>query len=59
MHIFLAIAADIIYVDIQNMGVLFNLAAGDADKSIPIFLIQQVAHLLRAAGVKALTDDQK
>ena len=59
MHIFLAIAANIINVDIQYMGVLFYLAAGDGDKSIPIFLVQQVAHLLRAAGVKALTDDQK
>ena len=59
MHILLAIAADVVDVDVEHMGILFNLAPGYRHQAIPVFAVQQLAHLLGATGIEPLTNDQK
>ena len=41
------------------MGVLLHLAAAHGHQAIPVLLGQQLPHLLAAAGIEALTDDQE
>ena len=58
-HVALAVAADVVDVDIEHMGVLLHLAAAHCHQAIPVLLGQQFAHLLAAAGIEPLADDQE
>ena len=59
MHVGDAVAANEIDVDIENVRAFTFLFFAERDESIPIFGVQQIAHLLRTAGIHSLTDDQK
>ena len=59
MHVLFAVPSHIVDVDIEHVGILFDLAPGHGHQSIPILHIQQVTHLLRAAGIKPLANNQE
>ena len=59
MHVLLAIAADVVDVDIKHVSIFFDLAPGNRHQAIPVFAVEQLAHLLGATGVEPLANDQK
>ncbi len=59
MHIPLAVASDVVDVDVQDVGVLLHLTAGHGDQSVPVLLRQQLSHFAAAAGIESLSDDQE
>ena len=59
MHVLLAIAADVVDVDIKHVSIFFDLAPGNRHQAIPVFGVEQLAHLLGATGVEPLANVQK
>ena len=59
MHILLAIATDVVDVDVQNVSVLLDLTPGHGHQSVPVLFRQQFAHLAAATGVEPFPDDQE
>ena len=59
VHVRLAIAADVVDVDVENVGVLLHLAAGNGDQTVPVFFREQLTNFLRATGVQAFANDQE
>ena len=59
MHVALAIATDVVDVDIENVGILFDLAPGHRHQTVPVLFGQQLTHLAAATGIESLPDDQE
>ena len=59
MHVLLAIAADVVDVDIKHVSIFFDLAPGNGHQAIPVFAVEQLTHLLGATGIQPLANDQK
>ena len=59
MHVPLAIATDVVDVDVEHVGVLLHLAPGHGHQAIPVFFGQELAHLLAATGIETLANDQE
>ena len=58
-HITLAITSHIIYIYIQDVGILLYLVTGNCHQAVPVFLIKQIANFFAATGIEAFTNDQK
>ncbi len=59
MHILHAISTDIIDVDIEHVSPLADLLPTQGNKAIPIFIVEEGTAFFRAAGIEALTNNQK
>ena len=59
MHVGLTVATDIIDIDVENVRAFAFLLFAERDKAVPVFRVQEIAHLLRAARVHAFADDQE
>ena len=59
MHVFLAVAAHIVDIHVENMSVLLHLPTCKTNKAIPILFIQQFTDLFGPARIQSLADDQE
>ena len=59
MHVLFAVPSHIVDVDIEHVGILFDLAPGHGHQAIPILNVEQVPDFLGAAGVEPFTNDEK
>ena len=58
-HVGFAITADVVDVDIENVGIFFDLAPGYGDQAIPILIIEQLPYFFGATGIQPFPNDQK
>src|SRR5215208_4312884 len=59
VHVGFTVTTDEIDVHVEYVRAFAFLLLAECDQTIPIGRVQEVAHLLRPAGVDALTDNQK
>jgi hypothetical protein len=59
VHVGDAIAADVIDVDVKNVRAFALLFLAKRDEAVPVFRVEQIAHLLRTARVHALAHNQE
>lgn len=59
MHVTLAITTDVVDIHIEHVGVLLHLPPGHRHQAVPVFGVEQLAHLLGAARIEPFADDQK
>src|SRR5262245_16177430 len=59
MHVSHAVSTYEINVEVENVCAFAFLFLAERDETVPVFGVKQVTHLLRAAGVHSLADDQK
>ena len=58
-HVGFAITADVVDVDIENVGIFFDLAPSYGDQAIPIFSVEQLPDFFGATGIQPFPNDQK
>ena len=58
-HVGFAITADVVDVDIEDVGIFFDLAPGYGDQAIPILIVEQITHFFGTTGIQPFPNDQK